>query len=123
MASALLSEVRGKLATLEDTILRGFHLREIYPHNPSVYQSEPGNPSFFERMLEGRDKVDHQEAGKYEFYDAVPFSKDLPTPVVQRSPPANPLKHNLVNENDRLMKEYIQFLFGRQHKKQQGNAC
>src|SRR3989338_8739145 len=105
-----LESLRARLATLEDVIFPFLRARTVYPLNSGAFQIQQGNStSIFDHLLHGRG-IGEAESGRYLFHEEVPFFDNLPDAKVQRSRPANPLNHGKVNENQRLTREYIDFL-------------
>lgn len=106
----LLSNIRGVLIRLEETILFALIERAQFAHNPVVYAPAAGSAtagdSLVGFLLHETEKV-HAQMRRYTSPDEHPFYADLPEPIL---PPLrfeeNPLQQNRINENAAVRHAY-----------------
>lgn len=106
-----LENIRSTLIRLEETIIFYIIERAQFKTNEAVYQKGnvniPGfNESFMMYLLHETERI-HSTVRRYQAPDEIPFTKDLPEPIISDYDYDWPIKRNSVNVNDSILQVYV----------------
>ena len=123
-----LSNLRPKLAMMEDSLIFALFERAKFALNPAIYDGQslrvptfqPANqsdffplltagdiaPSLFEVILKETERL-HALLGRFQHPEEYPFSEGLPAPVLRRDYGPRPIRQVGLNWNSKIREAYL----------------